>query len=57
MSSNTSTAYLVDFATGRVLREATASEHADSQAQIEVDGVGIIQVDGLDCYTETDTTF
>lgn len=51
------TAYLIDHETGRILRKATASERKASEAQIAVDGIGIILVDGRECFTETDVTF
>ena len=52
--SRRTTPQLVDFNTGRVLRPATAAEHAASQKAVAVDGIGLIQVDGRSCYTETD---
>jgi hypothetical protein len=49
-----STAYLLDFSTGRIVREATPAEHRASQKQIERDGIGIIVIDGREYITETD---
>ena len=57
MTRNTKKAYLIDFATGRALRPATLDEQKRSEAQVEVDGIGIILVDGRECITETDTAF
>lgn len=48
------TAYLLDFSTGRIVREATPAEHRASQKQIERDGIGIIVIDGREYITETD---
>jgi hypothetical protein len=44
---------LNDFSTGRVMRAATAAEIAQSAAAEAVDGIGIILVDGRECYVET----
>lgn len=50
-------AFLINFATGKIIRKATAAEHAASVAQIDVDGIGLIVVDGVECITETDVSF
>lgn len=44
---------LNDFITGRVLRPASPTEIAASAAAEAVDGIGIILVDGRECYVET----
>ncbi len=51
------TAYLIDYATGRTLRKATTDEQEASEKQVEMDGIGIILVDGRECITESDLTF
>ena len=53
----TMTAYLIDYATGRTLRKATTDEQEASEKQVEIDGIGIILVDGRECITESDLTF
>jgi hypothetical protein len=54
---HTMTAYLIDYATGRTLRKATTDEQEASEKQVEMDGIGIILVDGRECITESDLTF